>query len=1356
MLSQPQQVLDGQISRGGSSPAQSVGTSPSAGRSNSPQYIMDPSFDELMDMSESELSRLQGFSISMPGIGKVKFLEPVNLLQASPTGTKEGIREIPGTIVVLRHKMIEVYPGETDKDPVGMGVNVPAEVQLERCWAIDKATGKVIEDESDPRFDRHFRKLQSVEGTKMLGFLPKTGSWKFRVEHFSRYGLDDDDDDAYDGQDVQSVPIAGEDSDGMVFAEEDEVELDDEDDESFSLREDSFANILARGGGVKGGVGRVKDLRAVVFGKSTSVSEKGAKWVTPRQKRHTSSDILPEADAEFSFGEELQTHQTSMADATGRDLMNTDFLASVEDERVEEEEKVDMAAVVDDEEEEVPLRRSITVAPSPYTSAAASLIIGARRRPILFGTQSSLTSFSRQETRIRTVPISRLVPTSGISPVKRGRSDELDFSQSPADLTVDDEDVRSRRRLEFQVSEISPMVSTAVKMDADRKELQQSPVREKPHFIAPLVPSISPGRSGPPISASVDVNAEGFVKESTNIIPAPPAFGQSLLNHHQRLCVDAGLVIGRSCRVGWGPSGSFVVAGRFAGSESLSVVKIEQVKVFASQRETDPVLREALIAAEKNRHILTFDRFLRSCNIFNTKTSHSNSGAEIEEAVVPNILSSTASGKQKASVFDGIFEKKRASLPLCPIAVLESTLKFSDLADVSTAESCSSSVVPSLWVPSPASSHDDPRRTFTKTEMLIWMLASAVWDEVQLPAHDKRTSQAVSGLRAITVIEALRKDQIGGWLKAAVEEDIGHETSKKLNTNAAERTFFLLAGRQLGKAVREAIASKDFRLASIIAQCGGANSSVILSRNGFGSSETTSLRTTRIPFNQSGGPSSSVLLPSASGHSVPGRGAMYEAAREDLIHQVSIWTKMIDNANVPSRYLKIWKLLSGEVRLWDHEVISTPMDWKQTFGLYLWYANGGGLSLPEAVAEYERAWQDERTGAKPPLPSYLEGKDHDSGTKWSADICYEILKLATDGTYLLEKALVPTSVRPDLLDCRVTWALWAVLSRAKKSREFADHKGTVTVKLPEAYLDSAETDDPMGGGSIILNGSSGGGGSSSCGDSFQSWVSSSTADSCTVSICESLQSLGLWKWACFSALFLSNKGGRESLLKRLLSQWYPMSDDSGSCGRVVRSAYSASPGLFSEQQVSHQNEISEDWAFIVDRLKVPEVWVHEAKALRARYSGNDLQEAISLIDAQKYDVAHRIVVQTLSPDLIINGNYAGLRILLGQFPGTIVDSWSSGGGIILEFIKCVEGATEEVGGAASKTLSAEWMSRLRSVLVSLQVASKAGGFLNVGVSATVTDKVTRRLLQRREVMMRASVAAMNQRISSFLNENGLF
>ena len=59
----------------------------------------------------------------------------------------------------------------------------------------DWDTGKIIKDENHPRFQKHLKVLHNIPNTTFISFDVKTGVWTFRVEHFTRYGLDDDDDD---------------------------------------------------------------------------------------------------------------------------------------------------------------------------------------------------------------------------------------------------------------------------------------------------------------------------------------------------------------------------------------------------------------------------------------------------------------------------------------------------------------------------------------------------------------------------------------------------------------------------------------------------------------------------------------------------------------------------------------------------------------------------------------------------------------------------------------------------------------------------------------------------------------------------------------------------------------------------------------------------------------------------------------------------------------------------------------------------------------------------------------------------------------------------------------------------------
>lgn len=197
------------------------------------EYIMDPPLSTLLMMSDKELSQVENFSLHVEGIGSLKFLEPVDLLHASPTGTRAGIQQIPGRVAILEPKLCTVYPDESAKPPVGFGLNVPAEIQLHGCWPLEKATRVAITDQKDPRHDRHMEKLSKMPDTEFLGFHNPTGTWKFRVDHFSRYGLlDDDDDEATDA------------AEAVVPQTDESIQKDDTWDES--VMQDSFLHIKAR------------------------------------------------------------------------------------------------------------------------------------------------------------------------------------------------------------------------------------------------------------------------------------------------------------------------------------------------------------------------------------------------------------------------------------------------------------------------------------------------------------------------------------------------------------------------------------------------------------------------------------------------------------------------------------------------------------------------------------------------------------------------------------------------------------------------------------------------------------------------------------------------------------------------------------------------------------------------------------------------------------------------------------------------------------------------------------------------------------------------------------------------------
>ncbi|KAG0348000.1 hypothetical protein BG004_006376 [Podila humilis] len=170
----------------------SYANQPSAIRAskNDSEYWMSPPLEELQKMTSAELQRVENFKVGRPGYGSVDFQQPVDL-----TGLP-SLSSICGTIVVFEHKVCRVYPDATIKAPRGQGLNVPAIISLENCWPVDKTTQKPLKfDSHSPMYQKHVKRLRRQPETTFIDFTVEEGTWTFRVEHFSEYGLGDDSDD---------------------------------------------------------------------------------------------------------------------------------------------------------------------------------------------------------------------------------------------------------------------------------------------------------------------------------------------------------------------------------------------------------------------------------------------------------------------------------------------------------------------------------------------------------------------------------------------------------------------------------------------------------------------------------------------------------------------------------------------------------------------------------------------------------------------------------------------------------------------------------------------------------------------------------------------------------------------------------------------------------------------------------------------------------------------------------------------------------------------------------------------------------------------------------------------------------
>nr|CAD7426062.1 unnamed protein product [Timema monikensis] len=152
-------------------------------------YYTIPSLDDLTSLINDDASCVveQGFTIGREGYGNVYWPGTFNVAGLNLD-----------EIVHFRHKEVVVYPDDEKKPPLGEGLNRKAQVTLDRVWPMDKARREPITDPErliQMNYEGKLRKVCAKLGTRFLDYRPQTGSWVFKVDHFSKYGLSDSDDD---------------------------------------------------------------------------------------------------------------------------------------------------------------------------------------------------------------------------------------------------------------------------------------------------------------------------------------------------------------------------------------------------------------------------------------------------------------------------------------------------------------------------------------------------------------------------------------------------------------------------------------------------------------------------------------------------------------------------------------------------------------------------------------------------------------------------------------------------------------------------------------------------------------------------------------------------------------------------------------------------------------------------------------------------------------------------------------------------------------------------------------------------------------------------------------------------------
>ena len=148
-------------------------------------YWTSPDMSVLKQMPNSELIKVKDFVICRQDFGKIEW---------------EGFTDVRGLnldrIVRIDKKEVFVYEGVDNPPPIGKELNKNAIITL---WNVFPKVGS-DSDDSKAKFEAKLRKFCSANDCEYISYSSTTGEWVFAVKHFSRYGLDDsdDEDDAFD------------------------------------------------------------------------------------------------------------------------------------------------------------------------------------------------------------------------------------------------------------------------------------------------------------------------------------------------------------------------------------------------------------------------------------------------------------------------------------------------------------------------------------------------------------------------------------------------------------------------------------------------------------------------------------------------------------------------------------------------------------------------------------------------------------------------------------------------------------------------------------------------------------------------------------------------------------------------------------------------------------------------------------------------------------------------------------------------------------------------------------------------------------------------------------------------------
>ncbi|EFX03785.1 nucleoporin nup189 [Grosmannia clavigera kw1407] len=441
-------------------------------------------------------------------------------------------------------------------------------------------------------------------------------------------------------------------------------------------------------------------------------------------------------------------------------------------------------------------------------------------------------------------------------------------------------------------------------------------------------------------------------------------------------------------------------------------------------------------------------------------------------------------------------------------------------------------------------------------EQSVWELASVLFDPVD-------------GLLDTADETRARKENLSRFWAQLVQD----ATTKSLEQaqSLEEKAVVYLAGRKVPEACRALVDSKNFKAATLTSLIGTSN-----------------------------------------------------AFRKDMREQMEDWQQgdVLAEFSVPIRSL--YSLLAGNVSVCEgkkgggvenrvNSVVLSEwfgLDWKQAFGLRLWYGIAAGEGIETAVAKFV---EDLEQGRVPqPRPWYANQRD--VPVTWAVpvsavreDLLFGLLKVAA-GHARLEDVLEPESSQASPLRFRLCWQINQALSAAGNIADSAKLSPAKADMLTSQYAAEVVYSD-----------------SREVGDNG-------------------------WIHAVWVLMHLSDPTSRVQAIQDVLGR------HAGRLFEGNRSGQPAGTSLYER---------------LVDDLKMPAAWVWQASALYWRYEQKQpALEAECLLHALAFADAHSIFVKELAPKAIVERNYGEIAQILSKLQPHRhqISGWALGGEVYSRFL----------------------------------------------------------------------------------------